>query len=738
MLPPKLKSASSHLEGFGRAYATILFSRHRISGALFFLATLAYPNIGLAGLLAAVVASITATQLRLPNLDGGLHVFNSLLVGLSLGAVYQLDAYLALLIAISAAFAVFVTAATANVLWRLGALPALSVPFVMVAVAAALAAKGYGNLELYLAPYLPREDWFGAVLDRFFISLGAVYFSTHPAAGLLLFLGIVWQSRYAALLCICGYAVGRLVFDLLSGSSYDAIADWNAFNYALTAIALGGIFCIPSVGAFALAMIGAACSAFLTASMQSLFLLHQLPVMAFPFLFTTLTFLFALSLRSAPGKPWLVLTNPATPEVNYERARLAQARSGGLNSVPLHAPFFGTWNVYQGFNGPHTHQGLWQHALDFFISHDGRSFEDKGAALTDYHCFALPVVSPAYGRVVRIRQNIPDNAPGEVNVQYNWGNFVLLRLENGLHVLIAHLLQNSIKVNEGDYVYPGTPLGACGNSGRSPQPHVHMQLQRDARLGRPTLPFHLANVIHFQSGESGRFCLATLPKEGDSIRAADRDPRLANPLHLPVGRTLTYRVEDSHRGTRQITFRVELTLFGRFRLVCNGGASCAIQETDYVLACFDRTGPREPALALWMLAVGLTPFSAQADRWSDAPAADLLPLSPMQRLVMHGLFPLGAGLDSEYQRTWDKAHSVWRQRANHVLKIGPLNWQAATEADLCPDVGFRRLALRCGTREIEATLTDVGLSEDAGVPEKRQSLEDAAPGLTHTRDNANP
>lgn len=720
--PPHPQSATRHIEGLGRAYATILFSRHRVSGALFFLATLAYPNIGLAGLLAALVALITASHLRLPNLDSGLHVFNSLLVGLSLGAVYQLDAYLALLIGLSAVFAVFVTAATANVLWRLSALPALSLPFVIVAVAAALAAKGYGNLEVYLAPYLPRESWFGTTLDRFFISLGAVYFSTHPAAGLLLFLGIVWQSRYGALLCIAGYAVGRVVFDLLSGHNYDAIADWNAFNYALTAIALGGIFCVPSVGAFMLAMIGAACSAFLTAAMQSLFLLYQLPVMAFPFLFTTLTILYGLSLRSTPGKPWLVLTDPATPEVNYERARLAQARGGGLDSLPLHAPFFGTWSIYQGFGGAHTHQGSWQHALDFFITQDGRSFKNDGTALTDYYCLALPVASPAYGRVVRIRQDIADNAPGEVNVQHNWGNFVLLRLDNGLHVLLAHLLQNSVKVKEGDYVYPGTPLGACGNSGRSPQPHLHLQLQKDANLGSPTLPFHLANVIHFKPDQPGRFCLATLPKEGEMIRSADRDPRLANPLHLPVGRTLTFRVEDSLRGSKEITFGVELTLLGQFRLVCNGGDSCAIQETDYVLASFDRAGSHEPALALWMLAVGLTPFAEKADQWDDAPAARLLPLSAAQRVLFHACFHLGAGLKSTYTRIWDKTRSVWRQSANHVLDLGPIHWQASTEAELCPEVGYKRLTLRFGARQIEATLTNIGMNEDAGVPEKRQSV----------------
>lgn len=711
-----------NLETLGRAYAAILFSRRRLSGALFFGATLAFPNIGLSGLLAALVAFFTASLLRLPNVTSGLHIFNSLLVGLSLGAVYKLDPYLALLVCISAVFAVFATTVTANVLWRLGALPALSVPFVVVAVAAALAAKGYGNLELYLAPYQPREVWFGSILDRFFESLGAVYFSVHPAAGLLLFLGVLWQSRYAAWLIVCGYFVGRLVFNLLSGSPYGGLADWNAFNYALTAVALGGIFCVPSLSAFALAMVGAACAAFLTASMQSLFLLHQIPVMAIPFLLTTITFLYGLSLRGNPGKPWLVLANPDTPEVNYERARLAHARSGGLNSVPLHAPFFGAWSVYQGFQGAHTHQNQWQHALDFFVVQNGRSFRGEGSALTDYFCFALPVISPAYGHVVRIRHDVPDNIPGEVNVKQNWGNFVLMRLENGQHVLLAHLLEGSIKVKEGDYVFPGTPLGACGNSGRSPQPHLHMQLQIDARLGSPTVPFHLANVVHTPPQHEGRFSLAVVPEEGDLVRKADREPKLARPLHLPVGRTLGFDVTDSAAGKHKCWLRVELSLFGQFRLVGDSGASCAFEETDYVLAFYDRQGPADPDLDILVLAVGLVPFSDSADHWYDAPAASLLPLSAAQRAILYTFFPLGAGLKSTYSRKWDDGANAWLQRGTHILAAGPKSWEATSEAYLCPAMGLRKLSIVFGTRRLEAVLTEIGINDDAGVPERRQRV----------------
>ncbi|WP_286929582.1 MULTISPECIES: M23 family metallopeptidase [Aeromicrobium] len=57
------------------------------------------------------------------------------------------------------------------------------------------------------------------------------------------------------------------------------------------------------------------------------------------------------------------------------------------------------------------------------------------------------------------------------------GNHVVIAMgDGGPFVLLAHLRQGSVRVAVGDEVVEGRAVGACGNSGNSTQPHVHLQV----------------------------------------------------------------------------------------------------------------------------------------------------------------------------------------------------------------------------------------------------------------------
>ncbi|MFI9052627.1 M23 family metallopeptidase [Streptomyces sp. NPDC053427] len=56
------------------------------------------------------------------------------------------------------------------------------------------------------------------------------------------------------------------------------------------------------------------------------------------------------------------------------------------------------------------------------------------------------------------------------------GNHVILDLGDGTYALYAHVRRGSLTVRPGDRVRAGAPLGRCGNSGNSTEPHVHFQL----------------------------------------------------------------------------------------------------------------------------------------------------------------------------------------------------------------------------------------------------------------------
>jgi urea transporter len=697
-----------------RGYAAILFCESPWVGAVFLVLTLAAPNVGAAGLLAAMAAGWLAKRLGIGGAAEAPLIYNSLLVGLSLGALYRLDAQIVLLILIGTFLTVLLTQALSEVLARYR-LPVLSLSFVLVAWTTWLAARALGGVELQPVPVAVSTGmvpW----LDGFFTALGWFFFQPHPLVGLLLFAGVAWTSRYLALLALCGYVVGDAV---LHGFPYQPVTAPHAgFNFMLVAMAIGGVFAVPSRASFLLAMAGSALAALFTVVLVPLLAPYQLPVFTMPFLLATLTILAGLAWRRVRAAPQLLLDNPALPEVSYEHARLAAARLGEAGSVPLLAPFRGEWHVYQSFGGRHTHQPPWQYALDFFILQGERSFRGNGARLDDYHCFGATVCAPASGQVVACRDDLPDNAPGEVDTLHNWGNFLQLRLVTGYHVLLAHLHQGSLVVHNGDWVAAGQPIATCGSSGRSPQPHLHLHVQVDPYLGSATVPFHLCSVISAEAGDGAApvLQLSTRPAELASVAPALRDDHLAAALHFPVGRCLSYQVRAASGASVTQRLRVELTLLGQFRLVADGGASVAFEESPTLLAFYDRDRKRDVFLDMWVLALGLTPLARAARRWHDTLPARVLPLTPMQRLLL-GLRPLGALVESSFERSWDAGNQCWRQEGNHRLQLLPgIVVSATTVALLSPFSGCRSIALRVGKQHWTAELVATGLAGDNGVP----------------------
>ena len=709
-------------EGLLRAYAAILFSTSPLVGLLFLVASFCYPNTGIAGLIGALMGNVTARLLSFPTISSGLYIYNSLLVGLALGIVYQLDSYLLVLILLGAILAVFLTAALADLLWRLEHLPVLSLPFVIVAFTCFFAAKAYGNLSAYLLPSVLVEPFINTWVDTFLTALGSSFFTPHPMAGLLFFVGLLWTSRYLALLAILGFLVGDGILQWLSGSIHPTLAQWSGFNFILTTIAVGGIYTVPSWHSLLLAITAAALSSLVTMAVQGVLQIYGLPVLAIPFLFTTFTLLVAMRKRVSTSPPYLLLEKPALPEQSYERTRLLQARGTEPDSIPLYAPFFGVWRTYQGFNGRHTHQTPWQHALDFFITKQGRSFASNGMHLQDFYCFDLPVLSPCYGTVARCQHELIDNQPGEVDSKNNWGNFLLIRLDNGLYVLLAHLCQYSLKVLEGERLVPGQPVARCGNTGRSPQPHLHLHVQTTAVLGSPTHPFHLLGVtLQTDKEQTANFRLACRPNEGQLVSVVKAGGLFRQALHLPLGLQLQYRYRHNDELWKSQRLTVSMDLLGGFHLSSESGASVRFAEEGGILFFFEREGNKDPLLDLWLLALGLTPLADVAMAWVDRPSDRLLPISKPWQGLRELLRPLGGGLDSHYSRQGKEG--VWQQQGTHCLSLLPgIKQEAISEAVINQQRGCTQLSLKSKNNYLIAELEEISTIEDLGIPQAQISL----------------
>ena len=80
----------------------------------------------------------------------------------------------------------------------------------------------------------------------------------------------------------------------------------------------------------------------------------------------------------------------------------------------------------------------------------------------------------------------------------------------GPYVLLAHLRRGSVRVAPGDELVAGAPVGECGNSGNSTEPHVHLQVS-DSISG----PSARGLPIAFRGDDARTW----LPGEGELVRA---------------------------------------------------------------------------------------------------------------------------------------------------------------------------------------------------------------------------
>lgn len=161
---------------------------------------------------------------------------------------------------------------------------------------------------------------------------------------------------------------------------------------------------------------------------------------------------------------------------------VARSASAGL-------PFRGEWLVFWGGDmhdqNHHVDHPSQRRAADLVKVDDaGSTHRGAGKDLKDYYAYGQDVLAMVDGVVVTAIDGIPDSVPGELDGAYVTGNFVVLRHDGGVHSAYAHLAPGSLKVKQGNRVRRGQVIGACGNSGYSSEPHLHVQFQDGPRFDR--------------------------------------------------------------------------------------------------------------------------------------------------------------------------------------------------------------------------------------------------------------
>ncbi len=602
------------------AYSSVLFNSSPYIGILIFLTTLFNPPAALTGLLGILFSNLLAIFLGVheERIKKGLYGFNGLLVGLSVSLYHNVDFNMILILFVAIVLLVFITLALEYILSYFFGLPVLSIPFVLVSIITYFSFYDYHVFTARQAYIFPYDSYFPELPFYFMYyikSLGGIFFQSSPWAGFSIALIILVTSRIAFLLSIFGFIIGMYFHTTLHGNTGDLSAGVVGFNYILTAIAIGGIFLVPTPSTFILAGFAAMVSALISSFTKVFLIQFNIPVLALPF--TTVTLLFIYVTRLLRNKNFISVDFlPGSPEDNldYYKTRLQRFGIGGLY---IRLPFSGKWKISQGYNGKYTHKDSWKESLDFMaVNNEGAIRKGKENTLEDFYTFGLTVLAPCAGRVIKVVKHLDDNPIGGVDTKNNWGNLVLIEHTAFLYSQVSHLLKNSVSVKEGDYIIAGTKIGLAGNSGRSLEPHIHLHFQSTPELGSSTIPVSFTQY-QLDTDEKVSIKFNHIPEENQVVSNLHSDFNLKSFFSLPPGEEISISLTKNEGKQHKEKWKVNLDLLGnRFLEDEKNNRVYFYSSLDY-FSCLDYIGKKNTALFFFYLATYRIPFTNIPSEWED-------------------------------------------------------------------------------------------------------------------------
>jgi murein DD-endopeptidase MepM/ murein hydrolase activator NlpD len=607
------------------------------------------PDMGLSGLGGVMVACVVGWWMGFDRdqLRSGHLLFNSMLACNTVAWLQHVYAFAPGMFAVmwfaSACGALLLSVSLGAFFSRvlgLGAhsLPAVAVSYVLYFLGWALGGpfQTIGSarsefMDLTMAPPVLR-----AVCQGF----GAMLFMPLALPGLLIMIAIAWHSRLTLLAAIVGFASGFAGMHLLGFAMEPMSLLWCGFNFLLCGTALAIGYYTPSRASLALGALAAFLCAPVAVALATALRYFDLPASALPANLVILAMVYALKQRREAG---LLLPNVRLargPEASARLQLLSSARFPFLNTPALRLPCDGPRVITQGFDGKLTHRGPWRHALDFEDRANGRVWSSDGARLEDFAIFETPVLSPCDGVVARVFNSILDNEPGGNNPDSNWGNFILLHADHGIFVLLAHLKRDSIAVAEGRRVARGEVLGRCGNSGRSPVPHLHVHAQDTGVLGAATRSFCLSHYLS-RNGDAPAwtFHTADLPTDGATVAPCGFDSARFATFSGWLPGEYRWRVSTEERGSWDETLVVDFDETGCFRVRSRRHvAGFRAFLRDGVFFCVDFEGPGQSLAALLALGLNRVPCIVVPEEgvsWQDRFSS--VPFAPRWSRGLHDL-----------------------------------------------------------------------------------------------------
>lgn len=287
-----------------RGAGQVMFQNNSYTGLLFILG-IGYNSLlfGAAVLLGTVVSTATAMGLGVDRglVRAGMFGFNGGLVAIALLYFLQPDTLTWACVILAAACSTIVMAAMLRLLevWQM---PVLTAPFVFTSLCFFLATARFGRLVS--TDQLPTAGLPGSVTvegvvtastiaDGLFNGIAQVFFQGNVLTGMVFALGLLVASRIACAAALAGSLAGLLVAWGMGAAEPAIRSGAFGFNSVLTAIALAGVFLVPTRMGVAYALFAAIVTPFVVAAAAAALEPLGMPALTLPFVLVTWLFLFA-------------------------------------------------------------------------------------------------------------------------------------------------------------------------------------------------------------------------------------------------------------------------------------------------------------------------------------------------------------------------------------------------------------------------------------------------------------
>lgn len=683
-----VKRLGNIFEGVINSYALLFFSNHKLFSYLLLSISFFNPIAGLSGLIAAFTAVTTANVMGFDSRTSkaGFYSFNALLMGIGFGSFFESSPVFYFLLILASLFTLILSVTLSGVLGKYG-LPFLSIPFIITFWLLLLATKEFSNLglsqrniywinEMYAVGGKPLLSFFNAIeniplphwLSTYFRALSAIFFQDNKLAGFLISVGILVYSRIAFTLSWIGF-FGAYLFNDFTGAYQAGINSYHlGSNYMMIAMAIGGFFAIPSIYSYLWAFFSVPITNILVISLSKIFGVFLLPIFSLPFCLMILLYLYFLKMRVLAGKLVLTPIQHYSPEINLYQFKNNSERLKNEYYFKFNLPFIGEWAVTQGNDGNITHKGDWSKALDFMIlDQELKSYSEKGTALENFYCYNKPVLAPGDGYVQEIVDYIEDNQIGTINREQNWGNSIVIFHLPGLFSKLSHLKKNSFVVKQGDYVKKGQVLAYCGNSGRSPEPHLHFQIQATPYIGSKTMAYPIS-YFYESDGQKNKYQTFATPQEGRFVANININKLLKQAFAFQPGYSLKFK-----EGNSIETWTVYTDAYNQTYISCkenNAVAYFVNNETVFYFTNF--YGSKQSVLYQFYLSV----FKVILSYMPQVTIKDVLPLSivraPLFKLVQDFAAPFIQIIKPEYMMNYvhiDDEHFTSEMTLESVIEI---------------------------------------------------------------------